>query len=251
MNADAVTLFDLHCHLDLFPNPAAVFEECRRTKLLTIAVTTTPRAWSQNCQWARGNSYVRPALGLHPELIASYGGEIDQLLELMKGVSIIGETGLDGGSRYRASYQDQLRIFKRIVSGSAREPGRILSIHSRSAVKDVLDVLRPHAHDLRPILHWFSGTVPQLKAAVGIGCFFSVNGSMTSTDSGKSVIAAIPLDRLLLESDAPFRKEASTTAGRIKDLERTLTDIAVLKRIDVAALRDRISKTSAKLLGSN
>lgn len=248
MTSGDMALFDLHCHLDLFPSPPEAFDDCRSSKLMTLTVTTTPRAWAQNCKWAKDNAYVLPALGLHPELVGTHGGEVDQLVELMKGVSIIGETGLDGSSRYRTSYQDQLRIFKTVVSASAREPGRILSIHSRAAVKDVLETLQPHAKDLKPILHWFSGTSAQVKSALALGCYFSVNGSMLATDGGKSVISAIPTDRLLLESDAPFRKEAGDTKGRIRDLERTIEGIAALRRLGLPELKERIASNSAQLL---
>jgi TatD DNase family protein len=249
MTTTATPLFDLHCHLDLFPNPAVAFEECRASKVVTLTVTTTPRAWPQNRQWAKGNPFVLPALGLHPELVDSHGGEIDQMLNLMKGVAIIGETGLDGSPKYRSSYETQLRVFKRIVAASAQEPGRILSIHSRSAAKDVLSILQPHAHDLQPILHWFLGTPAQVKAAVELGCYFSVNGSMLKSQAGQAVIAAVPLDRLLIESDAPFRQEAGLPSGRINDVRLTISGLGELKRMEAANLNEHIGRNSMRILG--
>lgn len=230
-------MVDLHCHLDLFPDPAAAFAHCKSAKLTTVTVTTTPRAWPQNVKWASDNPYVHPALGLHPELVA-----------VMKGVRIIGEVGLDGSARYRTSFQSQLGVFKTIVAASAAEPGRILSIHSRAAVKDILDILLPHAGALRPILHWFSGSAAQVRAALALGCYFSVNGSMSSTETGQGVIQAIPLDRLLLESDAPFRKEAATMEGRLKDLEHTCAAIARLKHVSVGELQVRMAQTFETLV---
>lgn len=244
-----VPLFDLHCHLDLFPEPSRAFEECRKSKIITLTVTTTPRAWDQNRKWAAGNPYVVPALGLHPELVSSHGGEVEQLVVALEGVSTIGEIGLDGSPRYRASYENQRRIFRRVVNAAAREPGRILSIHSRSAVKDVLNALEPHSRALRPILHWFLGTPSELRTAVGLGCYFSVNGAMVGSERGKIVVKAIPLDRLLLESDAPFRKEAGTTAGRVADLEATIKSVASLRGSTPLALRAQIARNSCDLLG--
>lgn len=244
-----IPLFDLHCHLDLFPEPSRAFEECRKSKIVTLTVTTTPRAWAQNRKWATGNPYVLPALGLHPELVGSHGGEVEQLMGALEGVSIIGEIGLDGSPRYRTSYEHQRRIFKSVVAGAAREPGRILSIHSRSAVKDVLKVLEPQSRTLRPILHWFLGTPSELKTAVGLGCYFSVNGAMVGSERGKVVIGAIPADRLLIESDAPFRKEAATTAGRLTDLEATIKSVALLRGSTLLAVRAQIATNSCDLLG--
>jgi TatD DNase family protein len=248
MTTNTTPLFDLHCHLDLFPNPAVAFEECRASKVVTLTVTTTPRAWAQNLRWAKDNPFVLPALGLHPELVGSHGEEVEQLVPHMKGVAIIGETGLDGSPRYRGSYDTQLRVFKRIVAASVQEPGRILSIHSRSAVKDVLSILQPHARALKPILHWFLGTPAQVRAAVEFGCYFSVNGSMLKSQAGQAVIAAVPLDRLLVESDAPFRQEASLPSGRINDLRHTISGVAELKRVE-ANLNEHIARNSMRVLG--
>jgi TatD DNase family protein len=250
MTADAAPLFDLHCHLDLFPDPAAAFEDCRTSRLVTLSVTTTPRAWARNCQWARGNPFVLAALGLHPELVASHGAEVDQLVDLMKGVSMIGETGLDGSAKHRGSYESQLRVFRKVVATSVQEPGRILSIHSRSAVKDVLTILQPYAHALRPVLHWFLGTTSEVKAAADLGCYFSVNQTMSTSKGGRAVITAVPIDRLLLESDAPFRREAATIAGRIADLHGAIATIAHLKRMALGDVKEALARNSIRLLGS-
>ncbi len=241
-------LVDLHCHLDLLANPAAAFEDCRRQRIVTLAVTTTPRAWAQNKAWAAGNAFVSPAPGLHPELVHSHGGEIDELLSLVPGTSVVGEVGLDGSRRYQASYRGQRRVFERVVATAADNRGCVLSIHSRAAAADVLETLAPHTKSLRPVLHWFTGTVAQLKRGVDMGCYFSVNGSMMVSETAQNLVAAIPLARLVLESDAPFRKGTDSTEGRLRDLEKTLAALAELHRLDSLDLRSRIYKNASALL---
>ena len=46
--------FDLHCHIDLFPNPAALIARCEKDQIVALAVTTTPLAWAQNRSWTTG-----------------------------------------------------------------------------------------------------------------------------------------------------------------------------------------------------
>ena len=52
---DAAEGYDFHCHLDLFPDPPAAMASCEKHRIMTLAVTTTPRAWAQNKRWAGGN----------------------------------------------------------------------------------------------------------------------------------------------------------------------------------------------------
>ena len=55
-----------------------------------------------------------------------------------------------------------------------------------------------------PVLHWFSGTQRQLKRAIDQGCWFSVGNQMCSSAKGKEIVKAIPVDRLITETDGPF-----------------------------------------------
>ena len=84
---------------------------------------------------------------------------------------------------------------------------KILSIHSRRAVKEVLQILGKYTGDFVPVLHWFTGSVKEAEKAIELGCWFSVNPNMCFTDSGKKVISCIPLDRVLPETDAPFTQK--------------------------------------------
>jgi TatD DNase family protein len=97
--------FDFHCHVDLHRDPARLVAQCEGERIATIAVTTTPRAWSQNRQWTERSHYVHAAVGLHPELVGERYAEVDLLLELIPATRFVGEVGLDGSQRHAASYQ--------------------------------------------------------------------------------------------------------------------------------------------------
>lgn len=75
--------FDFLCHVDLFPDPAALIADCDRNHIVTLAVTTTPKAWTQNRCWTRRSNFVIPAIGLYPELADQRCAEIALVEQLM------------------------------------------------------------------------------------------------------------------------------------------------------------------------
>ncbi len=93
-----------------------------------------------------------------------------------------------------------------ILQLCAQAGRKILSVHSIRSSGQVLDLVEKHlpVERGRVVLHWFSGSASELRRAVELGCYFSVNTAMFSTLSGQSTISAIPLDRLLTETDGPF-----------------------------------------------
>ena len=80
----------------------------------------------------------------------------------------------------------------------------MLSIHSRRAARQVLDCLaaRPSAGTF--VLHWFSGSMAELKRAVALDCWFSVGPAMLSSQKGRTLVKAMPPERIITESDGPF-----------------------------------------------
>jgi TatD DNase family protein len=197
-------MIDMHCHLDLYPDPQKVAQQCRKENIYVLSVTTTPKAWRGTKAIAEGCDRIRTSLGLHPQLAHERYHEVDLFDELVFQVKYIGEIGLDGSKGY-AHYKDiQTRVFKHILGTTKKAGGRIMSVHSRSAVDSVLDCLAQYQDAGIPILHWFTGTQTQLKRAISIGCWFSVSPAMLATKKGKSLIKEIPKERILTETDGPF-----------------------------------------------
>ena len=152
--------FDLHCHVDLFPDPATLIATCDKDQIVTLAVTTTPLAWTQNQRWTAGSRYVHIAVGLHPELVGQRHSEIALLEVALEESPFIGEIGLDGSSQYRGSWERQKQAFVCALSVAQRLGGRVASVHSRRAAADVVRYIEEHttADRVLTILHWFSGS---------------------------------------------------------------------------------------------
>lgn len=209
MQPDAVTtrgLVDFHCHLDLYPDHAAAVEECDRAGIRTLAVTTTPRAWPRNRDLAAATRHVRPALGLHPQLVAERSSELALWERYLDEARYVGEVGLDAGQRFFGSLALQKDVFRHILIACAARGGKILSIHAVRATATVLDMLEEHLPNGRGqvVLHWFSGTKAEARRAVALGCYFSINMEMLHKPQQRELVANLPQERLLTETDGPF-----------------------------------------------
>jgi TatD DNase family protein len=203
-------MIDLHCHLDLYKDPLLLLPEVERRCKYVLVVTTSPRAWQKTKQVFAGVDCIQVALGLHPEILSSKMNEIDMLLSNICHCKYIGEVGIDGSEQYKSSYLAQKDLFREVSRTAERCGGRIISIHSRNATKDVLDIIKNNMVSSVPILHWFSGTLKELEQANMLNCWFSVSPAMLAGRKGKSLVSQMPLSRILPETDAPFTEKRGT-----------------------------------------
>lgn len=194
----------MHCHLDLYPEPFKVAEECKRRGTYVLSVTTTPKAWEGTCRLSKDSQRIRTALGLHPQIAHQRYQELELFDALLPEAKYVGEIGLDGGSGFKNHWDVQLKAFRHILNAVNHAGGRIMSIHSRASATSVLDELK--GIDGTPVLHWFTGTKNQLNRAIDMGCWFSVGPAMLKTKKGVELVSIIPRDRILTETDGPFAK---------------------------------------------
>ena len=101
----------------------------------------------------------------------------------------------------------QKSFFYNVLNETEKQNGRILSIHSRGAVTEVLDGIEKSINKNIPIMHWFTGNAKELQRALSLGCWFSINPKMCYTKSGKDMVMQIPLNKMLPETDAPFTEK--------------------------------------------
>lgn len=105
-------------------------------------------------------------------------------------------------------------------------------MHSFRAVKMVLDLIEDALpdHPGQFVLHWFTGSKSEARRAADLGCFFSINLAMLSNEKGRDLIASLPLERVLTETDGPFT-QVSGRPARPADVATTITSIADLRRL--------------------
>lgn len=242
---------DTHCHLDLIKgiekDPLA--EDSSIIK--TISVTNAPIFYEPNNQLFANSKNIRVALGMHPELVVKYHGQLDIFAQYISSTKYIGEIGLDGSPSQRDTFDLQIQVFKNILSIVSNEDSKILTIHSRNAAQETIALLSKYLAKSRckVILHWYSGSIRDMKAAIDDGFYFSINHKMASSAKGQEIIRNIPDLLLLTETDAPFTF-SSTIRTRIESLNSTIKTVAYQRHKsieDVKLLFYRNFETLVKL----
>lgn len=251
-------MIDFHCHLDLYPNPQAVRDECVRRGLYILSVTTTPSAWIGTSALAADTPRIRTALGLHPQLAHERQKELSLFDNFFAETKYIGEIGLDGTPELRHHLQTQVAVLVHILDKCRAAGGRIMSLHSRRASGAVLDYLEKYPGAGTPVLHWFSGSLRDLDRAIKIGCWFSTGPAMLASEKGRSLVARMPRDRVLTESDGPFAQlnGAAIMPWQVETAIQTLSHIWSLPLRDVELtiyrnLQELLAKHNIKLSASS
>lgn len=252
MNDDrytAGTLVDAHCHIDLMKDPVEAVSRAETVRRHTVAVTNAPSVFFHTRDLCRGKRFVYAALGLHPELVASHGHELDKFREHVSEAAFVGEIGLDYVTNDEALRKKQRKVFEKILRFSDEAGGRILSVHSRRAADDVVHAVGTGTRN-STILHWFSGTRKQSERAVAARCHFSVNAAMLSSKNGQEILSVLPQELVLTETDAPFARIAGqpSTPDNVGNATRML---ASAWKMDLAETTAVVEANFMKLLTSH
>lgn len=245
-------LFDAHCHLDLMAHPDAVADEATALGLGLFDCGVNPRDFSAANERAHRQPGIIAGVGLHPWWLADGlcgPAEVDLLCKTAAQKRYIGEVGLDFSARFAGSEPLQIQAFDRLCDALVQHPlaGRVISIHAVRSAGTVLNILESHGL-LIPnpdspaiIFHWFSGTSDELVRSRNAGCYFSANERMLTSKRGREYARQIPLDRLLLETDAPAEPYTETGAqSLIRSLTRASMRIASLKNCDAKRIESAV-----------
>ena len=249
-------LFDAHCHLDLMAYPDAVADEATTLGPSLFDCGVDPRDFARAKKRACNRSNIFAGIGLHPWWLADGRcgtAEINLLCEVAAQERLIGEVGLDFSARFAGSEPLQIQAFDRLCDALVQHPlaGRVISIHAVRSAGTVLDALEsyglltPSPNSPAIIFHWFSGTSNEFVRARNAGCYFSVNERMLATKRGREYARQIPLDRLLLETDAPAEPQADASARQlITSLKSASLHIAELKNCVVESAESIVLENS-------
>jgi TatD DNase family protein len=248
-------VIDSHTHLDRGPAPEAELvaqaREAGVRRILTIGMD------AESCRAALraadDHAEVYAAVGRHPNEATGYDDAATEDLRELGAhprCRAIGETGLDDYRDY-APRADQERAFRAQIE-LAHELGKPLVIHTRAAEDDTVATLAAHAQGLDVILHCFS--MPgRLEECLEHGWWISFAGNVTYPKSADLADAAerVPLDRLLVETDAPYltpqavRKERNRPAYVV----HTARFVAERRGLSLDELDAELERTAARVFG--
>jgi TatD DNase family protein len=228
-------LVDTHCHLHLLEEPAeevvagALAEGVGHLVDVGVDLASSRQAAANAARLAR----VSATAGVHPHDADTLDGpalaELRRLLADGRVVGV-GETGLD--YHYDNSPRPAQRAAFAAHAGLARELDKTLVVHCREAFEDVLAVLDGEGAPSRVVFHCFAGDERDAARVVEAGWYVSFAGMLTFRNAPelRAACAAVPLDRMVLETDSPFLsphpfRGRPNRPGRVAVTARTVAEL--------------------------
>ena len=203
-------LVDSHCHLDFVDFAAerdAVIERARAAGVGTmVTICTRLDEFPGVCAIAEAHDDIWCSVGAHPHEAADHAGVgADEFAALAAHPRVvgIGESGLD--FHYDHSPRDvQERVFRTHIAAS-RASGLPLIVHARKADAEIAGILREEGAS-SGVLHCFSCGRALAEAALDLGFYISISGIVTfrNAEELRAIVRDVPLERLLVETDAPY-----------------------------------------------
>lgn len=248
-------LFDTHCHFDFaaFSGdfPAEVAKAQRQGVERFLIPSIGPQNWRRVQQLAAEfPAVIYYALGYHPYFLSSAAAtllpELEHALAQRSSSCVaVGEIGLDGMVAVEARLQERLLLGQLALAQSAQLP---VILHSRKTHNRLLQLLKQSRFSFGGVLHAFSGSEQQALQFVELGFKIGVGGSITYPRAHKtrSTISALPLEHLVLETDAPDMPLCGYQ-GQINHpcrLPLVLNELALLRNSDKQSVASVIWKNS-------
>ncbi len=253
-------LVDTHVHLDVAPLGEGAFAPARALGVLTaITMGVRPESWAETVRVARREE-VDHALGIHPQLVPELDDtKVDEALHALPrllretGAAALGECGLD---RPSGDLERQERILLAQLA-IARDVGLPISLHVQGAHGEMVRILR----GMKPlpaggVAHSFSGNAELVRDYLAAGLCISFAGGVTRSNAKKPLVAAraVPLDRLVVETDAPFQPAGADARdrkfGEPTDLRAIVTALALARGEDEARLATATTENALRVFPS-
>ena len=250
-------LYDSHCHLDAAEFDAdrpAVLARARDAGVARQLVPAVDRAsWDAIRTLCAAEPGLRPAYGLHPMFLDRHQpGHLDELRDWLAAErpAAVGECGLD--FFVEGLDPDSQRLYFRGQLELARDFDLPVVLHARRAVEEVISTLRD-VGGLRGVVHSWSGSEEQARQLFGLGFCLGIGGPVTYERARRlrRTVASMPLDSLLLETDAPDQPDADWRGQRNEParLRQVLEVVAQLRGQPAAAIAEATSANALRLFG--
>lgn len=251
METNLYNIFDSHAHYDdkwYDEDREEILNQMPDKGVCGIVNNAVDLETAKICiEFAEKYEYMYAAVGFHPECLKNVPNDYLEQLEKLtkhKKVVAIGETGLDYHWETPKPLQHKIFEEQLQLANSLEMP---IVVHDREAHADTFELLRKYRP--KALIHCFSGSVELMREAVKLGLYISLGGVVTFKNARHSVEVAteIPLDRLLLETDAPYMSPVPFRGKRNDSTKIVYTaqKIAELRGLGVQELLD-ITAENAK-----
>ena len=206
-------IIDTHCHLNdeaLYKDLDNIISRARQAGVEKMVVIGWDKASSELAiKIAEQYDFIYAAIGFHPENIFDINDEIlYETLNLYKHPKVvaIGEIGLDyHWTKELEKRELQKEYFIKQIE-FANKVGLPISIHSREAFNDTIEILKKHKPLHSGVMHCYSGSVENINDIINLNLYIGLDGPVTFTNAKtpKEVAAEVPLNRLVVETDCPY-----------------------------------------------
>lgn len=220
-------IIDTHVHLDELRDWPKALERAKEAGVKAIIavgmdILSNKKILELSTQYP---NFVYPALGLHPWRISV--GQIEENLDLIRKEAgrciALGEIGLDFALETPQDYQ--VKILKEILS-IAHEQKKPVLLHARRAWGRTWEIIKEGKIE-KAVFHWYSGPLDILSKILETGYYISATPAVAYSERHRQAISAAPLERILLETDAPQVYQG--VASEPKDVQRTLLEVSMVK----------------------
>lgn len=221
-------------------------------KLVMLAASSIEDS-RENALLAEKYDYIYASAGVHPESVdetpADYIDTLKEIIASEPKIKAVGEIGLD--YHYEGfDREKQIRFFREQLA-LAKELDMPVIVHSRNATEDTVEILKEY----RPkgVVHCFSGSAETAKEIIKTGMYIGFTGVLTFKNAKKALKAleAVPLDRLLMETDCPYMAPEPFRGKRCDSsmIPYTAAKAAEVKGVDVEELLDITCRNGMEMYG--
>ncbi|MDD3884622.1 MAG: TatD family hydrolase [Gallionella sp.] len=253
-----MSFIDSHCHLnfpELRANLAELLQRMQDNAVShALCVSVNLEDFPQVLQLAEAHPHLYASVGVHPDYEGVEEPDVSRLVELAAHPKIIaiGETGLDY-FRLKGDLTWQRERFRTHIR-AAKLSGKPLIIHTREASEDTLRLLGEEgAHEIGGVMHCFTESWAVAEAALALGFYLSFSGIVTFKNAAqvKEVAQRVPMDRMLIETDAPYLAPAPHR-GKLNQpafVRHVAEEIARLRGLTVEEVGQRTTENFQRLFG--
>jgi len=254
----SLSLFDTHCHLAdpaLVPDLPDVIERARTAGVTEVLIIGLNVENSLEAQCLADQWGFHFAAGIHPSDCAT-ANEVDfeTIAKILKSPSCraVGEIGLDFYHPTNPTMEKQIEVFRRLLSiaSDARLP---IVIHQRKSAWEVLRIIDEFNLPAGGVFHCFSGDWEYAQEVLRRGFYISIAGNITYKNTHLiETVVNTPLDRLLIETDAPYLTPVPFRGKRNEPayIAYTAARIAELRNLPLEDLAMQLNQNAQRLFGS-
>jgi len=249
-----MNLVDTHAHLE---DVEDLDDAIRRAEAEGVIAIVTMGSDAESSKWALNESKnyqmeglkIYPAIGIHPWSLTSSNltRDLKFIAENAHRAVAIGEIGLDywykDVRKNSEKKEQQKELFRRLLE-IARDNGKAVSIHSRGAWTDCVEITI-EMNIRKAVFHWFTGPQDTLKNLLDHGYYISATPAANYSKEHRAAIKNTPLENLLLETDSPvaYRGEVSEPA----DIFKSLSAVAELKGETLEKISEKTTENAKRI----